>query len=183
VHGLPGLQVNVLIDANARARLTGFSLITMASDQPTVTSPAMLDGTIRWMSPELLHPGMVGLKESRPTKESDCYALGMLIYEVLSGQAPFASYRDPEVVFSVLRGERPKRPQGNEGRLFTDCIWELLGHCWMQLPSDRPSAEAILLGLEGDTGAGINRRSGSIECTPGMLTSPRSGFVFTILVL
>lgn len=35
-------------------------------------------GTIRWMSPELLH-------ESQPTKKSDCYALGMLVYEVCIG--------------------------------------------------------------------------------------------------
>ena len=37
-------------------------------------------GTLRWMSPELLdlQPGSKG----RRTCESDCYALGMVIYEV-----------------------------------------------------------------------------------------------------
>jgi len=42
-------------------------------------------GTRRWMSPELLHPEMFGMPESennRPTRQSDCYALGMVIYEV-----------------------------------------------------------------------------------------------------
>jgi hypothetical protein len=37
------------------------------------------------MSPELLDPEMFGVPQSegdRPTRESDCYALGMLIYEV-----------------------------------------------------------------------------------------------------
>ena len=34
------------------------------------------------MSPELLYPKKYGLKECRPTKPSDCYALGMVIYEV-----------------------------------------------------------------------------------------------------
>ena len=50
-------------------------------------------GTLRWMSPELLDPESFGLKNSCPTKESDCYALAMVIYEVLSGQAPFPSVR------------------------------------------------------------------------------------------
>ena len=42
-------------------------------------------GTYRWMSPELLDPerfGMSATGDNRPTKQSDCYALGMVIYEV-----------------------------------------------------------------------------------------------------
>ena len=42
-------------------------------------------GTRQWMSPELLDPERFGIPESkggRPTKQSDCYALGMVIYEV-----------------------------------------------------------------------------------------------------
>lgn len=38
-------------------------------------------GTYRWMSPELLDPRGFCSK-GRPTRESDCYALGMTIYEV-----------------------------------------------------------------------------------------------------
>jgi len=37
------------------------------------------------MSPELLDPDRFGMpqsEENRPTKQSDCYALGMVIYEV-----------------------------------------------------------------------------------------------------
>ena len=39
-------------------------------------------GTFRWMSPELLYKAGFGAKDSRPTMQSDCYALGMVIYEV-----------------------------------------------------------------------------------------------------
>jgi len=42
-------------------------------------------GTYWWMSPELLDPERFGMPEpedNRPTKQSDCYALGMVIYEV-----------------------------------------------------------------------------------------------------
>ena len=37
------------------------------------------------MSPELLDPERFGIPETeddRPTRQSDCYALGMVIYEV-----------------------------------------------------------------------------------------------------
>lgn len=39
-------------------------------------------GSTRWMSPELLNPEDFGDGDSRPTKQSDRYALGMVIYEV-----------------------------------------------------------------------------------------------------
>ena len=39
-------------------------------------------GTTRWMSPELLYPEGYGTSDGRPTKQSDCYALGMVVYEV-----------------------------------------------------------------------------------------------------
>jgi len=149
-QSLPGPKVNILIDNDGHARLTGFNLITIASDQPTTISLTTEGGTIPWMSPELLYPENFGPKESHLTKESDCYALGMVIYEVLSGQAPFALYRDPEIVYMVLGGERPGRPQGDEGKLFTDEIWKGLQLCWKHLPGDRPSAKAILRGLGGD---------------------------------
>ena len=41
-------------------------------------------GTYRWMSPELLDPDRFGVSQAegdRPTRQSDCYALGMVIYE------------------------------------------------------------------------------------------------------
>ena len=34
------------------------------------------------MSPELLDPSRLGDPDPRPTKESDCFALGMVVYEV-----------------------------------------------------------------------------------------------------
>ena len=98
------------------------------------------------MSPELLDPESIGLKESRLTKKSDCYALGMVIYEVLSGQAPFAPYMAP--VLNILRGKRPEKPQGAEGTWFTDGIWETLELCWKPLPNDRPGLNTVLLSLQ-----------------------------------
>src|ERR1700753_4170970 len=86
------IEANILIDENCRARLADFGFLTIVSDpmnSTTSSSSAITGGTTRWMSPELLYPEQFHRKDSRPTKESDRYALGMVIYEVLSGQAPF----------------------------------------------------------------------------------------------
>ena len=102
------------------------------------------------MSPELLDPESFGLVKIRPTKESDCYALGMVVYEVLSGQAPFSPSGPALVIRKVLDGERPGRPEGEGGRLFTDSIWAVLEYCWKPRPCDRVNAKVVLSVLEGN---------------------------------
>ena len=108
----------------------------------------MAHGTTRWMSPELLHPDLFGLEDSRPTKESDCYAFGMVIYEVLSGQVPFAQSKEVIVMRKVIDGEQPDRPKGAEGAWFTDNLWETLIQCWETKPGSRPGVEVVLKRLE-----------------------------------
>jgi hypothetical protein len=96
------------------------------------------------MSPERLDPVQFGIRDGRPTKESDCYALGMVILEVLSGQAPFTRDCHEFMVMSkVLEGERPGRPQGVKGMWFTDDLWATLQACWSHQPIARPTVEAV----------------------------------------
>jgi hypothetical protein len=96
------------------------------------------------MSPERLDPVQFGIRDGRPTKESDCYALGMVILEVLSGKVPFTRDCHEFMVMSkVLEGERPGRPQGAEGIWFTDDLWVTLQACWSHQPTGRPTVEAV----------------------------------------
>ena len=95
------------------------------------------------MSPELIFPQDFGLKASRPTKASDCYSLGMVIYETISGHPPFHGDGDLTVLMKVLRGERP--PRGVE---FAEGLWKMLERCWVPQPSERPSVEDVLQCLD-----------------------------------
>jgi len=148
------LQANILVNNDGRACLADFALLRIisdGSDDLTDATTAMGSGTAQWTSPELLVPEDFELKESRPTKESDCYALGVTIYEVLSGLIPFSEYPPVTVTWKVLEGARPTRPERAEGAWFTDDIWAMLERCWKPQPSDRVTADIVLLGLEEST--------------------------------
>ena len=105
------------------------------------------------MSPELFDPERFDLKDGRQTKRSDCYALGMVIYEVLSGRTPLFQYEGYTVVAKIINGERPRRPRGAERGQFTDDIWGTLERCWRPTPRDRPSIRLVLQQLEMASGS------------------------------
>ena len=117
------------------------------------------EGTLRWMSPELLAPDDFG-SNGRPTRESDCYALGMVIYEVsrlhisrrsliytfqvLTGLTPFYNMPGVTFILPVLRGRRPEKPPHAETLGFSDALWELVQSCWSATSSSRPTARELL---------------------------------------
>ena len=137
------LQANILINKSGRACIADFGLLTIISETShTTTSSSITNaGTVRWMSPELLHPEHFDFKDSRPTKASDCYALGMVILEVLSGRAPYDQFTQLVVTWMVIEGTLPERP---EGPWFTDDLWRTLERCWSPQPKDRPAIEVVL---------------------------------------
>jgi serine/threonine protein kinase len=149
-------KANILIDDNGHARLTDFTLIRILTDRwdrwecETSLLSLVKAGKLQWASPELIDPIGCGLEDCYPTKESDCYALGMVAYEVLSGKTPFAQHPLEVTLMKVLNGERPSRPRFLGGELFTDDIWNTLEHCWEHYPCDRLNAREILLCLEGN---------------------------------
>ena len=142
---LTSLKANVLIDRTGTARLADFGLLTVISD-PTnrlVSSSHAHGDTARWMSPELIDPEQFGFEKYRPTTASDCYALGMVVYETIGGRLPFHDNTDLSVFVKVLRGERPRR-----GRDFTNGVWKMLELCWKPQSNLRPNVKDVLVCLE-----------------------------------
>ena len=137
------LQANILVNQTRHACLADFGNIAILSDSTTSSSHSR-GGSLRWSSPELFDPE---IKNSQ-TKYSDCYAFGMVIYEVLSERVPFYEYPDLLVYAVVFRGNRPEKPEGIEGMWFNDDVWKLLERCWLAEPQNRPSIEDVLQHLE-----------------------------------
>ena len=142
------------------------------------------------MSPELIAPGKFGLEASRPTKSSDCYSLGMVAYETVSGKKPYQETPDVAVFLKIVEGERPRRCEG-----FIDGLWGMMEQCWTFQPSGRPSIEGVLQCLEMcsnssssppgmDESAGENTKhskTGGIERS-GTVLAPKSPTIRTFNV-
>ena len=141
----PPVKANILIDQTGNARLADSGLLTIVSDptKPSSSGSYAQGGTVRWMSPERIAPDRFRLKDSRPTKHSDCYALGMVIYETITGNLPFHRDADLTVFMKVVEGERPLRRAE-----FSKNLWGILERCWAHKPNNRPSIESVLRHLE-----------------------------------
>lgn len=80
---------NLLFDAGGRMRVADFG-IARALDASSHTPAGMLLGSVRYMAPEVVL--------GRPASTaSDQYALGIVLFEAVTGQAPLAA-DDPAVV-------------------------------------------------------------------------------------
>ena len=101
-------------------------------------------GTTPFMAPELLVPSRFGLDKCMPTREADVYAMGMVIYQVLTGATPFGKQTGPEVVIKVLGGVRPPKPTNALDIGLSDKLWKLLEGCWETEHEDRPPVRDVL---------------------------------------
>ncbi|CAE6468139.1 unnamed protein product [Rhizoctonia solani] len=135
--------LNVLISSEGVAKLADFGLSTIpeASLGFSDTSNPQV-GSTRWAAPELL------LEEATKSKESDIYALGMTMLEVITGEVPYPKCRtDGQIITQLMQGAQPARPKelGDNNR--DNQMWNLLVGCWNREPVARPSAEQVLESL------------------------------------
>ena len=135
------VKLNILIDQTCHARLADFGLLTIMSDPANLVCSSSYGqgGTARWMSPELIAPEKFGFKKSHLTTSSDCYALGMVIYEAISGNIPFHEHIDIVASVKVILGEHPTR-----GEMFEEGLWKMMELCWTPQPDNRPSITDVL---------------------------------------
>ncbi|MBI4543412.1 MAG: protein kinase [Gemmatimonadetes bacterium] len=131
---------NVLYDdESARVLVTDFGIAavlpTGEADAPThLTGTGLAIGTPQYMSPEQLLAEKV-------TEKTDIYSLGLLAYELLTGQGPFAISSPREIMAAHLR-DAPRRL----AELRPDVDPELesvLAGCLAKDPTARPDAAAL----------------------------------------
>ncbi|KAH7322190.1 kinase-like domain-containing protein [Rhizoctonia solani] len=134
---------NVLVSDEGAPLLTDFG--TSLVSERTLRFTATTSGTsytLRWSPAEILQ------ETSGHTQASDIYALGMVIYEVMTGKVPFHGKQDPKVILQVTSGEIPERLQCMPtGDRRADALWGLLGRCWSYKPEARPTAGEVMEAL------------------------------------
>lgn len=125
---------NLLVDDNWKVKVCDFGLSKIAVDmQATMTAC----GTPCWTAPEIL-------RNARYTTKADVFSYGIVLWELVTRDEPFAGMPAFQVIFAVgTKGVRLPLP--------TVCPPELIKlilSCWQEDPSLRPPFSDIITYLE-----------------------------------
>jgi serine/threonine protein kinase len=150
---------NVLLTENGRVKLTDFGLSqTIAINTSTLMhrgvvvaggSPATSGGTLLWTAPEVIEAWATG-NDHPAAPALDIYALGIILYQLLTGRAPYKQNTHPEALKVAVRsGKRPQWgdwQQEREGQAAAEvlvALQQLAEDCWAQEPGKRPTAQQV----------------------------------------
>ncbi len=128
---------NILLDTSGHATITDFG-IAIVTSRPARDAQGPTTGTPHYMSPEQ------ALGEPVDGR-SDVYALGVVLYEMLTGVRPFAGRNATEVVAQHISAPIPKvsdrEPQ------MPIAIATLVGRMLAKDPAGRPTADELVTEL------------------------------------
>jgi eukaryotic-like serine/threonine-protein kinase len=138
----------MLVDSadGRRAVITDFGLARPShetEDPVAITKSGAVAGTVAYMAPEQF-------KGEEATPAADIYALGIVMYEMLTGRRPFTGGSEVNVALKHIH-EKPQPPSEISTQL--DSRWDrvILG-CLSKSPKDRfSSASAVKSALPGKT--------------------------------
>lgn len=105
---------NILIDSNGYIKLTDFGLSRRLKNGIAGHNPS---GTLEYMSPEMFSGNGYGIA-------TDWYALGCLIFEMITGNPPFRSQNQEKLIDKILTQE-PNFPT-NMSKSLIDLLKKLL---------------------------------------------------------
>src|SRR5438105_3589528 len=115
---------NVALTADGHPKILDFGIALLLDDGRVagrITQTGMVLGSLPYMSPEQLLGDVCDAR-------TDIYALGVLLFEMLTGQRPFVKERSEALMFAIIstaaqsvRSLRPDVPAGLD-RLVAECL-------------------------------------------------------------
>ena len=141
---------NVIIDEEGRVKVTDFGIARAGASEITQTGSIM--GTARYLSPEQAQGQPV-------SPRSDLYAIGVMLYELLTGTVPFEG--DSVVSIALRHLSEPPRPPSSLVPAISPALDAIVLRALAKDPDQRyADADEFLIALEnerarirGDTGA------------------------------
>src|SRR5437667_2838557 len=133
---------NILLDQKGEPHLTDFGLVRLVESESSVTHTLDVLGTPSYMAPEQAVGNNAGV-----SSVTDVYGIGAVLYQLLTGQPPFASGATYETIKLLLDTE-PKKPRLLNPKIDRDLSTICL-KCLEKDPKRRyPSALALAEDLE-----------------------------------
>lgn len=119
---------NFLITKNGLLKITDFGIAKMLDSDVSLTNTGMVIGTAQYMSPE-----QIAAKEV--TGRSDQFSLGVIAYEMLTGQRPFQGNSWASMMHSIIASEPPPLSKYRES--LGEPVTEVLRKALAKEPEDR----------------------------------------------
>ena len=134
---------NILVDPDGNPKIIDFGIARVAAEEETAATPKTTTGevvgTVYYMSPEQF----TGHREDVDVR-SDVYALGVVLYETLTGELPF-DFEDLGIleVIKMVQAKAPRTPESVRPDLAGD-VSVIIGKALAKEPERRyASAEAL----------------------------------------
>src|SRR5262249_16121786 len=128
---------NLFLTRDGRVKILDFGLaklslpdrsVAVQDIPPSQTDAASTPGTPGYMPPEQLRAGIVDHR-------SDLFNLGAMLYEMLTGRAPFRGRSTTEVLSAILKDDPIEAPETSGN--FDPDLARLLRRCLEKNPNER----------------------------------------------
>lgn len=127
---------NVLIADDGRVKVADFGLAKAVSATTQHTATGVLIGTVSYVAPELV-------VEGRSDARADVYAVGVILYELLTGHKPHEGETPIQVAYKHVHEDVP--PPSREVPGIPDYVDALVARATARDREQRPADAAVLL--------------------------------------
>ncbi len=166
---------NVMIDREDRVLLTDFG-IAKSAEQTGLTQAGEIMGTPHYMSPEQVKGEPVDVR-------SDIYSLGVMLYEMATGQVPYGGNTVYEVM--IQRVQKDPRPAVELNPDLPPYLQNLIQRCMAMHKEDRyASTDELVADLDKalETGRIPAMRRSSLRRRIEVLRSPRVARIAAVML-